>query len=320
MLPELHLADWRPTKDTLHLYTQIVGKIRLRLTPPQNHWWNATLYVDVRGLTTRRLHHKGTTFAISIDVVDGAVVVQTADGRIGSFELEDGQPVADFDHRLHDVLRELNVDMEIKEVPYGLAWDSTPFPADVEHASWDREAVRRFGHVLDWTDSVFNEFSGWFNGKTSPVQFFWHNFDLTVTRFSGRPGVLIENDPVEQEAYSHEVISFGFWPGDDNVPDAHYYSYTAPEPDGLREQPLTTGEWVESGTGSLALLPYESVRTARRSRETLLSFLESAYEAGARLAGWDTSAFESRWCPTREQLKELHEVALSEFGRPVVGS
>jgi uncharacterized protein DUF5996 len=317
-LPELHLVDWRPTKDTLHLYAQIVGKIRLGIAPPQNHWWNATLYADIRSLTTRRLHHKGTTFAIGIDLVGGALVVQTADGRSRSFELGDGWPVAEFDRSLHDVLRELGIDVEIKEDPYGLAWDSTPFPIDVEHASWDADAVQRFARILDWTDSVFTEFSGWFNGKTSPVHLFWHSFDLAVTRFSGRPGLVVEH-PVDREAYSHEVISFGFWPGDDNVPDAHYYSYTAPEPDGLREQPLTVGGWVDSGSGSLALLPYESVRTASRPRETLLSFLESAYEAGARLAGWDTSAFESRWCPTREQLKELHETALSEFGRPVVG-
>lgn len=320
VLPELHLADWRPTKDTLHLYAQILGKIRLGTTTPQNHWWNVPLYVDVRGLTTRRLHHQGTTFEIALDLVDAAVVVQTADGREGSIGLEDGVTVAEFDRRLHDLLREMGLDIQIKEVPYGLAWDSTPFAVDVEHASWDSDAVRRFGRILDWTDSVFVEFSGWFNGKTSPVHLFWHSFDLAVTRFSGRPGVEIENDPVDQETYSHEVISFGFWPGDDSVPDAHYYSYTAPEPEGLREQPLTIGEWIDTGSGSLALLPYESVHTSGRARETLLSFLESAYEAGARLAGWDTEEFESRWCPTREQLNELHETARGEFGRPGVGS
>jgi uncharacterized protein DUF5996 len=320
MLPELHLADWRPTKDTLHLYAQILGKIRLKTTTPQNHWWNVPLYLDVRGLTTRRLHHHGATFAIALDFVDAAVVVQTADGRRRSLEIGDGVHVADFDRRLHESLRELNIDVEINEVPYGLTWDSTPFPADAEHASWDPEAVRRFGRVLDWTDSVFVEFSGWFTGKTSPVHLFWHSFDLAVTRFSGRPGVVIEGNPVDRETYSHEVISFGFWPGDDNIPDAHYYSYTAPEPDGLRDQPLTIGGWVDSGSGSLALLPYEAVRTTRSPRETLLSFLESAYEAGARLAGWDMSAFESRWCPTPGQLKELHDTVLSEFGRPVVSS
>ena len=320
MLPKLHLADWRPTKDTLHLYAQILGKIRLRTTTPQNHWWNVPLYVDVRGLTTRRLHHEGTTFEITLDLVDATVVVQTAEGRERSFELEDGVAVADFDRRLHGLLRELELDIQINEVPYGLVWDSTPFPIDLEHASWDKEAARRFGRILDWADSVLVEFSGWFNGKTSPVHLFWHSFDLAVTRFSGRPGVGIADDRVQQEAYSHEVISFGFWPGDDNVPDAHFYSYTAPEPDGLREQPLTIGEWVDSGTGALALLPYESVRTAGRPREALLSFLESAYQAGARLAGWDTAGFESRWCPTQEQLKELHDTARGEFGRPVVGS
>ena len=319
-LPELHLAGWRPTKDTLHLYAQIVGKIRLKTAPPQNHWWNVPLYVDVRGLTTRRLHHHGTTFEVALDFVDHALVVQSADGRWGSFELHEGVPVADFDRRLHGLLRELDVDVEIKEVPFGLAWDSTPFAEDVEHASWDREAVARFGRILDWTDSVFVEFSGWFNGKTSPVHLFWHGLDLAVTRFSGQAGVTIENDPIEQEAYSHEVISFGFWPGDDNIPDAHFYSYTAPEPDGLRAQPLTLGEWISSGSGSLAILPYEAVRRARRPRETLLSFLQSAYEAGARLAGWDTSSFESRWCPTPEQLMELHATARAEFGRPVVTS
>src|SRR5690348_16461441 len=124
-LPELHLADWRPTKDTLHLYCQIVGKVRLATTPPRNHWWNVPLYVDVRGLTTRRLHHQGTTFAIALDFIDDSVVVQTSDGRCGSFEIGDGVPVADFDRRLHELLRELDLDVEINEVPYGLAWDST---------------------------------------------------------------------------------------------------------------------------------------------------------------------------------------------------
>jgi len=315
-LPELHLAGWRRTKDTLHLYCQIVGKIRLATTAPRNHWWNVPLFVDVRGLPTRRLHHNHTTFEIDFDFVDNTVVVRTGDGRVGSFELEEGVPVADFDRRLHGLLRELDIDVEIKEVPYGLAWDSTPFPADFEHASWDREAVRRFGRILDWTDSVFAEFSGWFNGKTSPIHLFWHSFDLAVTRFSGRPGLVIENDSVEKEAYSHEVISFGFWAGDDTVGDATFYSYTAPEPEGLREQPLSAGSWIEYGSGSLAVLPYEAVRTARDPRTTLLAFCQSAYEAGARLARWDTTSFESKWCPAPGQLNQLHATAAEEFGRP----
>ena len=318
-LPELHLADWRPTKDTLHLYAQIVGKIRLATTAPRNHWWNAALYVDVRGLTTRRLHHRGTTFEIRLDFLDHALLVQTADGRNRSFELGDGMPVADFDARLHAMLAELGIDVEIKEQPFGVPM-TTPFPEDVEHASWDREAIERFGRILDWSDSVFEEFSGWFNGKTSPVHLFWHGLDLAVTRFSGRAGMTIDADPVNEEAYSHEVISFGFWAGDDTVGDATYYSYTAPEPEGLREQPLSAGSWIEYGAGSLAVLPYEAVRSARDPRTTLLAFCQSAYEAGARLAGWDTTSFESKWCPTPGQLNQLHATAAAEFGRPSASS
>ena len=221
-LPQLQLADWRATKDTLHLYSQIIGKIRLATTAPRNHWWNVPLYVDVRGLTTRRLHHHDTTFDITIDFVDHAVVVRTADGRTRSFPLSDGMPVAEFDARIHALLGELGIDVDIKEQPFGVPM-TTPFPEDVEHASWDREAIARFGRILDWSDSVFEEFSGWFNGKTSPVHLFWHSLDLAVTRFSGRPAGPIDADAITQEAYSQELISFGFWAGDDNVGDAAYY-------------------------------------------------------------------------------------------------
>ena len=155
-LPELHLAGWHPTKDTLHLYCQILGKIRLATTPPRNHWWNVPLYVDVRGLTTRRLHHRGTTFEITIDVVDHALVVRTADGRGGSFDLGGGLPVADFDAAIHQVLAELGIDVAIKEDPFGVPM-TTPFAQDVTHGSWDREAIARFGRILDWSDLVAGE-------------------------------------------------------------------------------------------------------------------------------------------------------------------
>jgi hypothetical protein len=167
---------------------------------------------------------------------------------------------------------------------------------------------------------VLDEFSGWFNGKTSPVHLFWHSFDLAVTRFSGRPGLSIEGDPVEREAYSHEVISFGFWPGDDNLGDAAYYSYTSPEPEGLRDERLATGDWVPFGSGSLAILHYDDVRSARDPRTTLLAFCQSAYEAGARLAGWDTGSFESTWCPSPQQIRELETTASAGFGRPLGSS
>jgi hypothetical protein len=318
-LPELHLSDWRATKDTLHLYSQILGKIRLSTTAPRNHWWNVPLYVDVRGLSTRRLHHRDTTFEIALDFIDHALVIRTADGRTESFELAGGVPVADFDVRVHGLLAELGIDVEIKEEPFGVPM-TTPFPEDIEHASWDRDAIERFGRILDWSDSVFEEFSGWFNGKASPVHLFWHGLDLAVTRFSGRPGVPMDADRVTQEAYSQELISFGFWAGDDNVGDAAYYSYSSPEPDGIRDQPLSVGEWFEYGAGSLAVLPYDDVRVAPDPRRTLLAFCQSAYEAGARLAGWDVGSFESNWCPTPDQLDELRATAGADLGRPLPGS
>jgi Family of unknown function (DUF5996) len=313
-LPGLHLADWRATKDTLHLYCQIIGKVRLATTPPRNHWWNAPLYVDVRGLTTRRLHHSHTTFEITLDFVDHALVVRTADGRTRFFELGGGLQVADFDARLHAALRELGIDVAIKEEPFGVPM-KTPFAQDTTHASWDRDAIERFGRILDWSDSVFEEFSGWFNGKTSPVHLFWHSLDLAVTRFSGRPAPPLDADEVTREAYTHEVISFGFWAGDDTIGDAAYYSYTAPEPAGLRDQPLAVGEWTEYGPGSMAILPYETVRTAQSPRTTLLAFCESAYEAGARIANWDTAGFTSKWRPTPDQLRQLRASAAADFGR-----
>jgi hypothetical protein len=316
-LPELHLADWRPTKDTLHLYCQIIGKVRLATTPPRNHWWNVPLYVDVRGLTTRRLHQNGTEFEVALDFIEDALVVQNGDGRTEAFTLADELPVAGFDANLHEALRNLGVDVAILEKPFGVPM-TTPFREDTQHSSWDHDAVARFGRILDWSDSVLEEFSGWFNGKTSPVHFFWHGFDLAVTRFSGRPSGNTSADPVTREAYSHEVISFGFWPGDDNtIPDAAYYSYTAPEPEGLRDQPLAVGSWVPTGAASsLAILPYEEVRTSDDPRRTLLAFCESAYEAGARLAGWDTTAFTSSACPSRDELQELQATAAGQFGRP----
>jgi hypothetical protein len=264
------------------------------------------------------LHRGDTTFEISFDFVDHALVVRTDDGRSRSFSLAEGVSVADFDARLHQVLNELGVDVEIREHPFGVPM-TTPFPEDREHASWDRDAIERHGRILDWSDGVFEQFSGWFSGKTSPVHLFWHSLDLAVTRFSGRPAPPITADAVTQEAYSQEVISFGFWPGDDNLPDAAYYSYTSPEPDGLRNQPLPVGEWTASGTGSLAILPYDLVRTARDPRGMLLAFLQGGYEAGARLAHWDTSGFESKWCPTPSQLQELQATATYDFGRPAVG-
>jgi hypothetical protein len=300
MLPELPLASWEATKETLHLWLQIVGKIRMASSAPRNHWWHVTLYVDVRGLTTRRLHAKnGVTFEIAFDFVEHRLVVETNLGARESFALVDGLSVSAFDEQLHATLARLGVDVAIRESPYGVPM-TTPFPDDREHASYDHDFVERFWHILDWTDGVFEEFSGWYCGKTSPVHLFWHSLDLAVTRFGGkRAPTSLDADAVTREAYTHEVVSFGFWAGDQNVREPSYYAYAAPEPAGLRDRPLRPERavWAAQGAGSIALLPYDVVRTAADPRRELLGFLESAYRAGAGASGWDTVGLMSSWCP-----------------------
>jgi Family of unknown function (DUF5996) len=307
-LPELPLAGWEATKDTLHLWVQIVGKVRMASTPPRNHWWHVPLYVDVRGLTTRRMHGKdGVAFEIDFDFVDQRLVVATNQGAVTSFELVDGLSVAEFDRRLHAELAALGIDVAIRETPFGLP-TTTPLTDDHEHASYDRDAVERFWRILEWTDGVFEEFAGWYCGKTSPVHLFWHSFDLAVTRFGGkRAPANPELDSVNRETYSHELVSFGFWAGDPRLPEPSYYSYTFPEPAGLRDRPLSPDDavWSELNGGALALLGYEAVRTAADPKGTLLAFLESAYQAGAVESGWDLSELQSSWCPSPLELSDL---------------
>ena len=309
-LPELLLTEWEATKDTLHLWLQIVGKVRMASSAPRNHWWHVPLYVGVRGLTTRRLHATdGVSFEIDFDFVDHRLVITTNHGAVASFELVDGLSVAEFDEKLHASLAGFGIDVMIRETPFKLP-TTTPFPADLEHASYNRDAVERFWHILEWSDEVLEEFAGWYCGKTSPVHLFWHGFDLALTRFSGKRAPAMPGaDPVDRETYSHEVISFGFWAGDQNVREPAYYSYTLPEPAGLHEQELLPEEavWSEQPTGSLALLRYEAVRTAADPKATLLAFLESAYRAGADASGWDRGGLESSWCPSPPQLSDLLE-------------
>ena len=307
-LPALPLGDWEPTRDTLHLWLQIVGKVRMASTAPRNHWWHVPLYVDVRGLTTRRMHADGgVAFEIDFDFVNHRLLTSTSLGDVESFELVDGLSVAEFDEKLHARLAGLGLDVTIREAPFGLP-TTTPFPADRKHAAYDRDAVERFWHILEWTDEVLEEFSGWYCGKTSPVHLFWHSFDLAVTRFGGpRAPVPPGTDPVNAETYSHEVVSFGFWPGDREVREPMYYSYTAPEPAGLRERTLRPDEaaWTERQGGSLALLPYDAVRRAPDPKAALLAFLESTYQAGAGASGWDVGQLTSSWCPSPAQLSDL---------------
>ena len=307
-LPELPLTGWEETKNTLHLWAQIVGKVRMSSTAPRNHWWHVALYVDVRGLTTRRMHSRdGVAFEIDFDFVEHRLVVKTNRGDVESFKLVDGLSVAEFDEKLRRTLAALGIDVAIREQPYRVQ-ATTPFPDDREHASYDRDAVERFWRVLEWTDEVLEEFAGWYCGKTSPVHLMWHSFDLALTRFGGaRAPAVPDMGTVDAETYSHEVVSFGFWAGDALMREPSYYSYTAPEPAELRQQVLHPKEarWTELGSGSLAVLPYAAVRTAPDPRASLLAFLESAYRAGARLSGWDLAALTSSWCPSPPELSRI---------------
>jgi hypothetical protein len=294
IFPEIPLDAWRPTKNTLHLYAQIVGKIRLVLHPRLNHWWHVTLYVSPRGLTTRSIPLGFGNFEIEFDFKDHKLRISTAAGETREFALHDGLSVADFYHKLFENLVDLGIDPKIKAIPYE-APSTTPFAEDNENRSYDKKYVERFHSILVSVDDIFEEFRGRFTGKSTPVHMFWHSFDLALTRFSGKPAAAREGAGlVEREAYSHEVISFGFWFGDDRVPAPAFYSYTAPEPEGLTDEPLQppAAKWRESGGGHLALLMYDDVRNDENPREIVLDFLESAYQAGAKKAGWDTEAFQ----------------------------
>src|SRR4051812_47742112 len=229
-LPEVALEQWVDTKTTLHLWLQIVGKIRMASMAPRNHWWHVPLYVDVRGLTTRLMHAEGAVaFEIAFDFIDHRLVLATNRGEIDLFELTDGLSVAEFNAKLHAILAARGLEVAIREKPYGMPF-TTPFPEDHEHASYDREAVECYWRILEWTNEVFEEFAGWYCGKTSPIHLFWHGMDLAVTRFGGaRAPARPEFGRVDRETYTHEVVSFGFWMGDENVREPSYYSYTSPE-------------------------------------------------------------------------------------------
>jgi hypothetical protein len=293
--PEIPLDAWRATKNTLHLYCQIVGKIRLAMHPRLNHWWHVPLYVSPRGLTTRTIPFSGGNFEIEFDFKEHCLFIRTSHGETEDFALYDGLSVADFYSSLFANLAKLGIEPKIWAVPYE-APSTTPFAEDHENKSYDKEYVERFHQTLVAVDDILEEFRGRFLGKSTPVHMFWHSFDLALTRFSGKKApAMLEANMVTQEAYSHEVISFGFWFGDDkpnSVAAPAFYSYAAPEPTGLAEEPLTpvSAKWVDSNGAHLALLMYDDVRGLPNARDVVLDFLESAYQAGAKTAGWDADA------------------------------
>jgi hypothetical protein len=290
-LPPLPYAEWKETCTTLHMWTQIVGKVRLALAPLENHWWNVTLYVTSRGLTTSLMPERDRGLQVDFDFIDHVLVLRTTDGAARYVPLF-ARSVAEFHAEVMSVLDALGAKVPIWPMPVELD-DPIPFAADKGHASYDPEFVARWWRIMLWSDAVLREFRTRFIGKCSPVHFFWGSFDLAVTRFSGRRA---PDDPnlgsIEREAYSHEVISAGFWPGSAESPQAAYYSYTSPAPAGLERAQVRPSGVLRQTALPQFVLPYEIVRTADSPRATLLDFLQSTYEAGARLAHWDRTALE----------------------------
>ena len=293
--PELRYADWASTASTLHLWTQIVGKIRLVQTPWTNHSWHVPLYVTARGLTTSPIPYGGVSFEIAFDFLDQELVLQCSDGGRRVLPLR-AQSVADFYRGVMAGLDALGVRVRTHTMPNEIA-DAAPFDQDVQPREYDADSAARFWRALVQIDRVFKQFRAGFVGKASPVHFFWGSFDLAVTRFSGREapphpgGVPNLPDWVVREAYSHEVSSAGFWPGGPDV-DAAFYSYAYPAPDGFSAAAVHPGEAAWSDTLGEFLLPYESVRTAESPDDALLAFLRSTYAAAADRAGWDRAALE----------------------------
>ncbi len=303
--PPLPLEEWQDTYATLHMWTQIVGKIRLAQTPLINHWWNVPLYVTARGLTTSAMPYRNRTFQIDFDFIDHQLLIRCNDVATESIALAP-RSVADFYHAIMQKLHDLGIAVKIWPVPVEVQ-DPIPFDEDHKNATYDAEYANRFWRILVLTDEVFTEFRARFLGKCSPVHFFWGSFDMAVTRFSGRPAPEREGaDSITREAYSHEVISHGFWPGprasgaverdksDGAIHAAAFYSYTAPEPTGLPEAPLRPRQAFYSSAMKEFILLYDDVRQADSPKAVLLDFLQSTYEAGASFANWDRPALERK--------------------------
>lgn len=291
--PELKQSEWSDTQATLHLWTQVVGKIRLTQEPLINHWWNVTLYVTSRGLTTSTMPYRdGRSFEIAFDFLDNALRVNGCDGEKVGFALQP-MTVADFYRRLMEALHSIDIDVRIHKKPNEIV-DAIPFDKDTTHASYDRAYVERFWRALLQIDRLCKAFRARFLGKASPSHFFWGSFDLATTRFSGRgapphPGGFPNMpDWATREAYSHEEHSVGFWPGGFGN-EALLYAYAYPEPAGFAEEPIKPAEASWNAALKEFVLPYEAVRTASDPDRAVLDFFESTYAAAARRANWDPS-------------------------------
>ncbi len=289
--PALPLAQWRDTYETLHMWTQIVGKTRLALAPMENHWWQIALYVTSRGLTTSAMPLGVRTFSVDFDFLEHELRIRASDGASRSLPLAP-RSVADFYADYMEALRSLGLDVTIRPVPCEIEV-ATPFAGDREHASYDGEAAGRWWHVQVQADRVFKRFRGRFQGKASPSHFFWGSFDLATTRFSGRAAPLHPGgapncpDWVMQEAYSRECSSAGFWPGGGPLAEPAFYAYAYPEPAGFADWPVRPEGAYYHREMREFVLPYDVVRAAASPDDALLDFLQSTYEAAAELGGWD---------------------------------
>jgi hypothetical protein len=284
--PELPLEAWQDTYATLHMWMQIVGKVRLALSPNINHWWGVPLYVNALGLTTSAIPYSGGNFDVQFDFIHHKLVIRTSNDAILPLALRP-QSVADFYREFMAALASLGIAVKIWKMPVEIL-DPIPFDQDTKHASYDPEYANRFWRILVLCDEVFKEFRAGFIGKASPVHFFWGSFDLAATRFSGRRAPERAGaDFITREAYSHEVISAGFWPGGGDIKGAAFYAYAAPEPAGLAQRAVRPAEAFYHPQLKEFILMYDDVRRAASPRENLLAFLQSTYDAGADLAKWD---------------------------------
>jgi Family of unknown function (DUF5996) len=291
--PELPLDAWRDTKETLHRWTQVVGKIRMTLTPLVNHWWNVPLYVTARGLTTSEIPYGDRWFDMEFDFISHVLRVRTNDGGEHGIPLGP-RSVADLHDETFRVLSSLDIVCRIWPVPVEIE-NPVPLDRDEQHRAYDRESVERFWRILALTHGVFTNFRSEFIGKCSPVHFFWGSFDLAVTRFSGRPApVRADADIITREAYSHEVSSVGFWPGDNRLPLPAFYSYAAPEPDGFRASAVKPAAAYYNEALNGFYLHYDELQRAADPEGMLLEFCRSTYEPAAELGGWDRAALERR--------------------------
>ena len=290
--PALPLAEWEDTYATLHMWTQVVGKIRLALSPPVNHFWGTTFYVTARGLTTSPMPYRRGTVEINFNFIAHTLEIVTSLGETRSFRLVP-RTVAEFYFELMSALHSLGIDAKVWTMPVEVP-RPVRFNLDEAHSSYDSEYAHRFWQILVSVSTVLWEFRSRFIGKASPVHFFWGSFDLAATRFSGRPAPeRPDADFITKEAYSHEVISHGFWPGDGEViKEAAFYAYAAPEPAGFRDQRVIPSKAFYSGEKNEFFLMYDDVRLAHSPEQALMEFCQSTYEAGANLAKWDRTNLE----------------------------